>query len=238
MMLGRGILKLEVINLSKSFKDNEVLKNIDFTFESGKIYGLIGRNGVGKTTFFNSLNEDIDIDSGAFYLEDSYGRNRLNTNDIGYVVSTPVVPEFLTTREFLTFFLEINHLDVDVDYYFDLVKIDKKDQDKLLRDFSHGMKNKMQILINIISNPKVILMDEPLTSLDIVVQEDMKRLLKSLKKDHIIIFSTHILELAMDLCDEIVILNKKKLESVPKDNLNTKKYKDKIIKALKGEEDV
>lgn len=237
-MLGRGILKLEVINLSKSFKDNEVLKNIDFTFESGKIYGLIGRNGVGKTTFFNSLNEDIDIDSGAFYLEDSYGRNRLNTNDIGYVVSTPVVPEFLTTREFLTFFLEINHLDVDVDYYFDLVKIDKKDQDKLLRDFSHGMKNKMQILINIISNPKVILMDEPLTSLDIVVQEDMKRLLKSLKKDHIIIFSTHILELAMDLCDEIVILNKKKLESVPKDNLNTKKYKDKIIKALKGEEDV
>ena len=95
------------------------------------------------------------------------------------------------------------------------------------------MKEKMQILINIISNPKVLLLDEPLTSLDIVVQEDMKKLLKGLKKDHIIIFSTHILELAMDLCDEIVILNNKKLEKVEKANLNTKKYKDKIISALK-----
>ena len=78
------------------------------------------------------------------------------------------------------------------------------------------MKNKMQMLINIISNPKVILLDEPLTSLDIVVQEEMKKILKSLKKDHIIIFSTHILEIAMDLCDEIVILNKKKLDVVEK----------------------
>ena len=231
-------LQLEIINLSKSFGTKEVLKNIDFTFESGKIYGLIGRNGVGKTTFFNSLNEDIDIDSGYFYLEDEYGRNRLDIKDIGYVISTPVVPEFLTAKEFLEFFLEINKdkiINKDINYYFNLVKISKEDQNKLLRDFSHGMKNKMQILINIISNPKIILLDEPLTSLDIVVQEDMKKLFKDLKKDHIIIFSTHILELAMDLCDEIVILNHKKLEQIEKRNLNTKKYKDKIIATLKDE---
>ena len=231
-------LKLEIINLSKSFSEKEVLKDIDFTFESGKIYGLIGRNGAGKTTFFNSLNEDIDIDSGFFYLEDSYGRNRLDIKDIGYVTSVASVPEFLTAREFLTFFLEINKKEIRCDYYFDLVKIAKEDQDKLLKDYSHGMKEKMQILINIISNPKVLLLDEPLTSLDIVVQEDMKKLLKGLKKDHIIIFSTHILELAMDLCDEIVILNNKKLEKVEKANLNTKKYKDKIISALKDEKNV
>jgi len=95
------------------------------------------------------------------------------------------------------------------------------------------MKNKIQILINIITNPKIILLDEPLTSLDIVVQQDMKNLLKSLKKDHIIIFSTHILELATDLCDEIAILNNKKLELVKKDNLNTDKYKNKILNELK-----
>ncbi len=228
-------MKLEIINLSKSYGTKEVLKNIDFTFESGKIYGLIGRNGAGKTTFFNSLNEDIDIDSGYFYLEDEFGRNRLDIKDIGYVVSTPVVPEFLTAKEFLKFFLEINKKDTDVDYYFNLVQIAKEDQDKLLKDFSHGMKEKIQILINIISNPKIILLDEPLTSLDIVVQEEMKKLFKDLKKDHIIIFSTHILELAMDLCDEIVILNHERLEQVEKNNLNTKKYKDKIIQALKDE---
>ena len=232
-------MKLEISNLSKSYGKKEVLKEIDFTFESGKIYGLLGRNGAGKTTFFNCLNEDIEIDEGKFYLEDQYGRNYLKNSDIGYVVSTPIVPEFLTGREFLEFFIEINEEKIDnkksVDEYFDMVKIDKERQNKLLKDYSHGMKNKMQMLINIISNPKVILLDEPLTSLDIVVQEEMKKLLKGLKKDHIIIFSTHILELAMDLCDEIIILNKKTLETVEKNDLNTKKYKDKIINCLKDE---
>lgn len=230
-------MKLEIVNLNKSYATKEVLKDIDFTFEEGKIYGLLGRNGAGKTTFFNCINEDIDVNSGKFFLEDEFGKNELKTKDIGYVISTPVVPEFLTAREFLTFFLEINSdkdvSEEEIDEYFKLVHIDKEDQKKLLKEYSHGMKNKMQILVNIIANPKIILLDEPLTSLDIVVQEEMKKLLKSLKKDHIIIFSTHILELAMDLCDEIVVLNNKKLELIEKDNLNTKKYKDKIINYLK-----
>ncbi len=230
-------MKLEVSNLKKSYGGKVVLDNIDFSFESGKIYGLLGRNGAGKTTFFNSLNSDIDIDSGTFYLEDEYGKNSLATNDIGYVVSTPIVPEFLTAREFLEFFMEINKDKIDkdktVDDYFSLVKISKEDQDKLLKDYSHGMKNKMQILINVIAHPKVILLDEPLTSLDVVVQDEMKKLFKSMKNKHIIIFSTHILEIAMDLCDEIIILNNGKLELIEKSNLNTKKYKDKIISSLK-----
>lgn len=233
-------MKLDIRSLSKSYGKKEVLKDIDFTFESGKIYGLLGRNGAGKTTFFNCLNEDVVVDDGKFYLEDEFGRNYLKTNDIGYVISTPVVPEFLTGREFLEFFIEINEEKItdkkSVDEYFDMVKIDKENRDKLLKDYSHGMKNKMQLLINIIANPKVILLDEPLTSLDIVVQEEMKKLLRELKKNHIIIFSTHILELAMDLCDSIVILNKKTLEVVEKNNLNTKKYKDKIINCLKDED--
>jgi len=230
-------MQLEVSGLTKCFGSKLVLDNIDFIFESGKIYGLIGRNGAGKTTFFNSINKDIDIDSGNVYLDNGYGKNELLTNDIGYIVSTPIVPEFLTAREFLSFFMEVNKGRIDndktIDDYFKLVDIEKDDQDKLLKDYSHGMKNKMQILVNIIAHPKVILLDEPLTSLDVVVQDEMKKLLRSLKDEHIIIFSTHILEIAMDLCDEIVILNNKKLELVEKKNLNTKKYKDKIIHCLK-----
>ncbi len=233
-------MKLIIKNLTKSFGEKVVLKDIDFTFEEGKIYGLIGRNGAGKTTFFNCINEDIEKDRGKFILSDQYGENELKTEDIGYVISTPTVPEFLTGKEFLTFFLEINKDKITepktIDEYFDLVKINKEDQDKLLKDYSHGMKNKMQLLINFIANPKVLLLDEPLTSLDIVVQEEMKQVLKNMKKDHILIFSTHILELSLDLCDEIVILNNKKLELIEKKNLNTKKYKDKIIESLKDEE--
>lgn len=230
-------MKLVVENLSKSYGKKEILRDINFTFEEGKIYGLIGRNGAGKTTFFNALNEDIDINSGTISLNIDNDTKRLTSDDIGYVISTPIVPEFLTAREFLKFFIQINDDKIknikDMDYYFNLVKIDKQDQDKLLKDYSHGMKNKMQILINFISDSKVLLLDEPLTSLDVVVQDDMKKLLKQMKKNHIIIFSTHILELATDLCDEILILNNQKLELIEKKNLNTKNYKDKIIKALK-----
>ena len=233
-------MQLTIKNLTKTYGEKVVLKDIDFTFEEGKIYGLIGRNGAGKTTFFNCLNEDVEIDKGEVILSNEYGENKLTTEDIGYVISTPTVPEFLTGKEFLTFFLEINKDKIKeekgVEEYFDLVKINKEDQDKLLKEYSHGMKNKMQMLINFIANPKVLLLDEPLTSLDVVVQEEMKQLLKSMKKNHILIFSTHILELALDLCDEIVILNNKKLELVEKNHLNTKKYKDKIIKSLKDEQ--
>lgn len=234
-------MKLIVENLNKSYKDHEVFKDANFTFESGKIYGLIGRNGAGKTTFFNSINKDININSGKFLLDDEFIRD-ININDIGYVISTPNVPEFLTAREFLNFFLEINKEKIKdlktVDEYFSLVDIKEDDKDKLLKEYSHGMKNKIQMLVSIILMPKVLLLDEPLTSLDVVVQDEIKKLLKSIKKERIIIFSTHILEIAMDLCDEIVIINNKKLEKIEKKDLDTKKYKSKIIKSLRGDNNV
>lgn len=194
----------------------------------------------GKTTFFNCLNEDIKIDEGNFLVEDDNGNKRkLNITDIGYVVSTPNVPEFLTGREFLKFFLEINEKTIQnpktIDEYFDFMKIDKEDRDKLLKDYSHGMKNKMQMLINIIAKPNILLLDEPLTSLDVVVAEEMKQMLKEIKKDHIIIFSTHIMELALSLCDEIVILSNGTLEEINRDNLDNSEIKDKIIETLKDE---
>ena len=231
-------MKLIIKNLKKNFEKKEVLKNINFEFEKGKIYGLLGRNGAGKTTFFNCLNEDLPIDDGEFFLKDKEVR-KIESEDIGYVLSTPNVPEFLTGREFLKFFIEINKDRIKdektIDEYFDFMKIEKEDRDKLLKDYSHGMKNKMQMLVNIIANPSILLFDEPLTSLDIVVQEEMKQMLKSIKKDHIIIFSTHIMELALDLCDEIVILNKGILEKIDKNDLDNTKFKDKIIEALKEE---
>ena len=97
------------------------------------------------------------------------------------------------------------------------------------------MKNKMQMLVNIIANPNVLLLDEPLTSFDVVVAEEMKQMLREIKKDHIIIFSTHIMELALDLCDEIVILNKGVLEEIDKNDIDNEHLKNKILEALKEE---
>lgn len=232
-------MKFVIEHLSKRFEQKEVLKNIDFTFQEGRIYGLLGRNGAGKTTLFNCLNRDIRADSGTFFLEEEGVPREVKAEDIGYVLSTPTVPEFLTGREFLKFFLDINEAAIQnaksLDEYFDMVSIAAEDRDKLLKDYSHGMKNKMQMLVNIIAQPKILLLDEPLTSLDVVVAEEMKQLLRSLKNGRITIFSTHIMDLALDLCDEIVLLSHGELEVVEKSNLDNREFKDKIIAALKEE---
>lgn len=230
-------MKLVIEHLAKSYEKKEVLKDVSFSFESGKIYGLLGRNGAGKTTLFNCLNKDIRTDGGSFYFEENGNRRKLQAEDVGYVLSTPTVPEFLTGREFLKFFLDINEKSIrnpkSIDEYFDYMSIEPEDRDKLLKDYSHGMKNKMQMLIQIIAKPKILLLDEPLTSLDVVAAEEMKQLLRTQKEDRILIFSTHILELALDLCDEIVILNQGTLEAINRENLDQGGLKDRIIEMLR-----
>ena len=232
-------MKLIVDEVFKQFDSKKVLKGATFTFEEGKIYGLLGRNGAGKTTLFNIISKDVLLDSGNIYLLDG-DRLELNEEDLGYVISTPNVPAFLTALEFLKFFLEINDDKIKnkktIDEYFDIVGIDDIDRDKLLKDYSHGMKNKMQMLINFIVKPRVLLLDEPLTSLDVVVAEEMKSILKEMKEDSILILSTHIMELALSLCDEIVILTNGKLEIIDKCNKSEVELKEYIIQKLKDEQ--
>ena len=224
-------------HLKKSYDKKEVLKDVDFTFESGKIYGLLGRNGAGKTTLFNCLNDDIKADGGSFWLEVEGVKRDVIPEDIGYVLSTPTVPEFLTGREFLKFFIEINEKYIKevrpLDEYFDHMGIAPEDRDRLLKDYSHGMKNKMQMLINIIAQPNILLLDEPLTSLDVVVAEEMKNILRSLKENRVTILSTHIMDLALDLCDEIVLLHNGELEVIDRAELGSNAFKEKIIAALR-----
>ncbi|HIV14271.1 MAG TPA: ABC transporter ATP-binding protein [Candidatus Pullilachnospira stercoravium] len=230
-------MELVIKDLQKKFEKKEVLRGIDFSFEDGKIYGLLGRNGAGKTTLFNCLSRDIRCDGGEFFLRENGEAREIGAEELGYVLSTPTVPEFLTGREFVRFFLDINRKNIEnlrtEDEYFQLINLEPEDRDKLMKDYSHGMKNKMQMLINIIAQPKILLLDEPLTSLDVVVAEEMKQLLRKLKEGHILIFSTHIMELALDLCDEIVVLSRGTLERVERGALDEETFKEKIIGILK-----
>lgn len=230
-------MELVIKDLQKKFEKKEVLRGIDFSFEDGKIYGLLGRNGAGKTTLFNCLSRDIRCDGGEFFLRENGEAREIGAEELGYVLSTPTVPEFLTGREFVRFFLDINRENTEnlrtEDEYFQLINLEPEDRDKLMKDYSHGMKNKMQMLINIIAQPKILLLDEPLTSLDVVVAEEMKQLLRKLKEGHILIFSTHIMELALDLCDEIVVLSQGTLERVERGALDEEAFKEKIIGILK-----
>lgn len=225
--------------IRKSFGEKEVLRDVSFTFEEGKIYGLLGRNGAGKTTLFNCLSDEMRPDGGTATVINTAGERELTPDDIGYVFSTPILPDFLTGYEFLKFYLDINreHADpaLSIDDYFNLVNLEREDRHRLIKGYSHGMKNKLQMLLFVISKPPVVLLDEPLTSLDVVVALQIKELIKSMKQGRVIIFSTHILQLATDLCDELVILSDGRLEQLSHEMLGSPDFEAQIIEKLKDE---
>lgn len=234
-------MELQLTGFKKSFGNKTVLRDCTFTFEKGKIYGLLGRNGAGKTTLFNCLTDEVQPDGGqAAVVDEQGGRCELTPDQIGYVFSTPVLPDFLTGYEFIRFYMDINAQKIapgkSIDDYFDMVKIEPEDRHRLIKGYSHGMKNKVQMLCFIIARPPVILLDEPLTSFDVVVALEIKQLLREIKHEHIIIFSTHILQLATDLCDEIVVLSEGRLQQVDHEMLQSKDFEAQIIELLKDED--
>lgn len=230
-------MELILDNIRKSYNDKQVLKGIDFTFEKGKIYGLLGRNGAGKTSLFNCLSGETRMDSGGVFLRRAEISLPLREDEIGYVFSLPILPEFLTGYEFVKFYMDINRDKVQpgktIEDYFEIIRFGQEDRHRLIKGYSHGMKNKIQMLLFIITKPPLILLDEPLTSFDVVVALEIKKLLREMKQDHIIIFSTHILQLAADLCDELVILNNGVLQEIPADTLHSPEFEERVITLLR-----
>ena len=233
-------MTLEAEHLYKSFGAKQVLADVSFRAEGGKALGLLGRNGAGKTTLFNCLTDEVTPDGGSALILDEGGGRPLAPEQVGYVFSTPVLPDFLTGYEFLRFYMDVNRDKVSpdrtIDDYFDLVNINKEDRHRLIKGYSHGMKNKVQMLLFIVARPPVILLDEPLTSFDVVVALEIKQLLRELRQDHVIIFSTHILQLATDLCDEIAVLSDGRLRQVDSQTLKSGDFEAEIIGMLKDEE--
>lgn len=235
-------MELVLKDVVKELDEKKIIRDTGFTFEKGKIYGLLGRNGAGKTTLFNCIAKNLLIDSGNISVrsEDGELRDYENT-EIGLIHATPHLPGFMTGFEFVRFFLDINQKRMSEvespQYYLDLVGIDAADQHRLLKDYSHGMQNKVQMIVTMMTKPAVILLDEPLTSFDVVAAHEMKELIKSLKQDSIIIFSTHILQLAQDLCDEIVLLHNGELTGIPAEQIHDADFENEVVKLLSAADD-
>lgn len=233
-------MELILSNVHKSFDTKKVLDGASFTFEKGKIYALLGRNGAGKTTIFNCISEEIQYDEGKIYVKDD-NEEILENSEIGFAYSEPILPEFLTGYEFIKFYMDIHKDKIKenktVDEWLDLIKINKDDRKRLIKGYSQGMKNKLQMLTFIISKPPIILLDEPLTSLDVVVAHEIKQMLLDMKDEHIIILSTHILQIAKDICDEVVLLNKGQLSMLENNNIDTAEFEKQVMDILSEEYD-
>lgn len=163
----------------------------------------------GKNTLFKCISEDLSVEQGKIYLVEDEKKRKLSFADVGMVSASPVLPEFLTGYEFVNFFVKINEEDLNgksIDDYFEMMRIEEADRHKLIKHYSYGMKNKLQLLCCLIRRPKIILLDEPLSSFDIIVSHEIEETLLRMKDYHIIIMATHIMQLEQDISDEIVLL--------------------------------
>ena len=235
-------MKLQVASISKKFDQKIIFDQASFTFEKGKIYGLLGRNGSGKTTFFNCIAKNLKLDEGQIQLlEEDEARNYDNT-EIGFTQTYPQLPAFMTAYEFIRFYMDIHREQIKdtrkPEDWLTLVGIKEEDQHRLLKDFSHGMQNKVQMLLSLVVQPPVLLLDEPLTSFDPVAALEFKQLIRDAKKDSVIIFSTHILQLAQDLCDEIVLLHHQRFQAIPSEKLHDADFEQEIVAILSDREEV
>ncbi len=227
-------MKLLIKDIKKNFSDKVVLTGATYTFKEDIIYGLLGKNGAGKTTLFNIIYDEVDQDEGLVQIEEDGKLSDITFEDVGMVFAETLLPEFLTAYEYIKFIFDITNepKEYSIDQYFDLVDIDKDDRHRLIKGYSSGMKSKLAMVAIYIQNPKIILLDEPLTAVDVISGQEIKKFIKKLKKDHIIILSTHMMDLAKDISDEIVILNEGKLRSL--ENLQKdENFEDIIIEALK-----
>lgn len=227
-------MKLILNNIEKNFGEKIVLRGCSCEFEQGKIYGLLGRNGAGKTTLFNSIYGEYKDVKGQALIEDEEGQRILQSDDVELIYAQPMLPEFLTGYEFIKFYCDVHAKgnDINIPELFACLSFDTKDANRIIKGYSSGMKSKLHIMTLLISKPKIMLLDEPLTSLDVVVAEGIKNILLSFKSDHIIILSTHIMQLAKDMCDEIVLLKDGKLKELTSLDKNSVDYEQAIISSL------
>ncbi|MEY8463078.1 ATP-binding cassette domain-containing protein [Streptococcus merionis] len=228
-------MMLQLTNIHKAFQNKSVLQGCDYSFEAGKITGILGRNGAGKTTLFNILNHEIEADQGQVVWT-ADGRSRpLAVSDVAMVFAENYLPDFLTGYEFVQFFLDLHGTadSLSPDEYLDMVEIGQEDRHRIIKSYSSGMQSKLSILTVFIMQPPIILLDEPLTSVDVVIGIQLKKLLKTLKTGRVILLSTHILQLATDLCDEVVLLRDGQLHGLQLD-AHDPSFEVKLLEELQG----
>ena len=212
---------ITVDNLTKTYDKKDVVDHISFTLESGKCVALLGPNGAGKTTTLRMLAGFIKATEGTI----SFDEDEL-TKDfrkfVGYLPQFPVFHRWMSGFEFLVYVGQLADLskkeaEERADELLELVNL--KDFKKMrIGKYSGGMKQRLGIAQALIHRPKLIMLDEPVSALDPIGRREILNLMRELKKDATILFSTHILNDAEEVSDEIILLNNGKV--IEKGNLN------------------
>ncbi len=204
--------------VTKEYGSFKAIDNLNLEIVSGKIFGLLGHNGAGKSTTLKSLVSVIVPEHGEIFVDGlnlKENRDEIKEN-IGYVSDSPDKFLKMDTEMFWNFMATVYGIDEDVknERISKFVEIFSMDDaiDKTIGELSHGMRQKAFVIGALIADPKVWVLDEPLTGLDPQSAYNLKEMMKEhAKKGNTVIFSTHVLETAEQICDNIGILKKGKL---------------------------
>lgn len=206
---------IDAEGLSKNFGDVEALKDLDLEVEEGELYGFIGPNGAGKSTTINILTGQLSSDSGSAEVlgTDPQKHPRTVREKIGILPEREDPPSFLTPREYFQFVGEVRNVEVSeqIEEWAERLKFEEK-LDTLNMDLSKGEKQKVMITQAFIHEPDLVFIDEPLTNLDPIVQENVKAFFQKYQESGNTIFlSTHVLSLAQEVCTKIGVLDQGEL---------------------------
>jgi len=189
-------------NIQKYYGKQHILKNIDFDFGDSQIVGLIGKNGVGKTTLMKIMNQNIMKYEGNF--------NKENSDKVGYLIENPKLYLNKTGYYNLNFFRNVLGTNVDDDYINMLIEAFgiKPYIDKKVKKYSMGMKQKLSIAVALMNKPQYLILDEPTNGMDPDGSIDVLKTLKKVSKDLNIkvLISSHKLEDIELICDRTVFM--------------------------------
>ena len=208
---------IEVSNLVKRYGDHTAVDHLSFQIEKGKIYGFLGPNGAGKSTTMNMITGYIASTEGTVTID---GHDILEEPEkakkcIGYLPEQPPLYFDMTVLEYMKFAADLKKIPKDkkkamIEEVMDMVKITDM-KNRLIKNLSKGYRQRVGLAQAILGYPEVIILDEPTVGLDPKQIIEIRDLIKSLKKKHTVILSSHILSEVSAVCDHVLIIDKGKL---------------------------
>ena len=209
---------LNIEHLTKTYGEKKAVDDLSLHIAPGEIYGFIGHNGAGKTTTIKACCGILQSDSGEVYIDGvSVKENPIAAKaKLAYIPDNPDLYEFMTGIQFLNFIGDVFGVSAEdrqarIRKYADLFEL-TNDLAQPISAYSHGMKQKLAVISALLHEPKLLIMDEPFVGLDPKASHILKELMRELcKNGGAIFFSTHVLEVAEKLCDNVAIIKGGKL---------------------------
>ena len=211
---------IEVKNVSKKYGDFYAVRNVNFNVQDGEIVGFLGRNGAGKTTTMNMITGFIEPTRGQIIVNgvDVDSKPKKVKKMIGYMPEGTPLYYDLTVKEFVSYMADlkcINHKAKKeaVEKAIMQTGLDKV-RNRLTRNLSRGFKQRVSLAGALVGDPEIIILDEPTVGLDPKQVKEIRELIKSFRKEHTVILSSHILSEVSQICEKVVIIDKGEIIAV------------------------